>query len=162
MLDRNLAKPVNRVAAATPATPQNESFAQTFGVDQLRPFMTFDPKTPEGRKLLDKCDEAADWKLSDMNGMRFKLIGFYGSFVPLPGPTPGEVRNVLRTCLITDDGEVLACMSNGVRASIVRLCEQWGLPPWRSPIAVQVVFKPTKYDNDRIVILNDDTPPEEE
>ena len=141
-----------------PAIDSPQALMQMMDTSDSRRYCSFDMRTPAGLLLLDKCEEAPDRKLSEMANLEFALTGFYLHYITLEGKGPGEVIEAVRSCLITDDGQVFAAVSEGVRKSIARLVAQHGLPPWKTPVPVKVVLKRLDNGHNWLTILNNPPP----
>lgn len=131
------------IVDTSPAVPMTRTaeLMQAFGGQSAISFCSFDSTTPEGMFLLDKCEEAPDKQLREMANLEFNMTGFYMHFVDLPGKSEGETVQAVRTCLISDEGEVYACCAEGIRKSVIRLVKQHGLPPWKGKVPVVVHLK---------------------
>lgn len=138
--------------AVAPNSP--EAMRQLFGEGKADRFITFDPKTPEGIALLDKCEETADEPLRTLSNLELRLQHVYAHLVDIVNKETGEVVPRLRTCLITTEGKVHACVSDGIRDAVLRLALQHGLPPWPKGIPVKVLLRPTKTERIRMTLVN--------
>lgn len=127
------------VATVPPAANSAQALAALFGGEALARFCSFDPKTPAGIMLLDKCEESPDQRLREITNVKLALVHVYGHLVDVIHEETGTVQSRLRTCLIDKSGQVYACVSEGIRKSVVRLVTQHGLPPW--PAGVPVIVK---------------------
>lgn len=130
------------------------SLKLVFGGSSVRRYASFDPRTPEGMVISDKCDLAPDKRIADMLNLEFSIQHFLMHWVQVPGQEDGEIVDAVRTCLITTDNEVLACCSDGIRSSVMRLVEQHGLPPWKNGVPVKVVNVPTRKGWKMLALMN--------
>lgn len=118
-----------------------EQAARLFGAAQEAVFMSFDPRTPDGGRLLDKCEESPDHKLIEKANLTFQIQHIYAHYITVVNKETAEARDALRVCLISDKGEVFSCVSEGVRKAVRRLMLKRGLPPYNPPEPVQVQLK---------------------
>lgn len=151
------------VVPVTPTAPASDSplalFGAVFGRDQGGELASFDTRTVEGRQLLQKCEEEPDKKVKEMANLKLKLRHVYAQRIELTRPETGESVPALRICLITTDGQVHPCVSEGVRQSIWRLIRGHGLPPWKAGIPVTVSLKTLGPQRQWLTLLEDfDTP----
>ena len=146
----------------TPPIPPNSGamLRQVFGAAESDVFCSFDPTTPVGMVMMDRCAEAPDAKVKDLVNLQVLLVHVYGHHVDLVDEKDGSVRTALRTCLVDKEGKVYSCVSEGVRNSILRLSAQHGLPPWRNGIRVKVQLKSLGNNRQWLTILNDPLPVE--
>lgn len=143
------------LAAMPPPANSPQAMAALYGGNQSALFCSFDPRSPAGIALLDRCEEAPDAKLREVANVRLRLVHVYGHMVDLTDSETGEVNSRLRTCLIDASGKVYACVSEGIRKSIVRLSTQHGIPPWPKGIDVVVKVRVQANGHSWLYLLND-------
>lgn len=137
------------------------TFGQLLGTSDQPRMCSWDLTTPEGRELLQKCDETPDEKVRELINTEFLVKHIYCKVVDYHDEKTDTVRPILRICLVTPEGKVHATSSDGVRESIVRLSMGRGFPPWENPVPVRVVQKATKGERVRLVLLEVFSPKKE-
>lgn len=135
-------------AVATVAT-----FAHVLGFEDRPSIASWDLTTPEGRELLQRCEETPDEKLRELVNQEILVQHVYAKIVDYTNEATSEVYPITRICLITPEGKVHACAADGVRDSINRLSQGRGYPPWKVPVRVKVAQKITKKERVRLVLL---------
>lgn len=145
-----------------PATPPEKpptappvALATFFGDDGRSTVMSFDARTAEGRQLLQKCEEEPDKPLKEMSNLKLKIKHVYARTIELERPETGEMVPATRICLVTTDGKVHACVSEGVRQSVGRLIRGHGIPPWSNGVPVTVTLKTLDSKRQWLVLLED-------
>lgn len=114
---------------------------------------SFDLRTVAGRELLQKCEEEPDKPVRELANMEFKLAHLYARVFDYTNKETGETYPLLRICLVTSDGQVHACCSDGIRESLVRLIAGHGMPPWKEPIPVRIALKALADKKQRLTLL---------
>lgn len=122
-------------------------------------YMSFNPKTAEGRILLDKCSVAADDRVKKQVNLPLRIQDIFLHRITLINPDTAEVLETTRTCLITPDGKVLACVSAGVVEAVIRLIDGHGLPPWTGGIPVKVLLQDRPNGRQWLTLVNDESAP---
>src|SRR4051794_26088264 len=120
---------------------------------------SFDLTTPAGRQLRQKCEEEPDRQARELVNMELLLQHVYAKVVDYTNPETGETYPLLRICLVTADGKVHPCASEGVREGLWRLMEGHGFPPWKTPIRVVLALKALKSGHQRLALLEVFQPP---
>lgn len=121
---------------------------------------SFNLKTPEGRDLLQRCEEAPDAQIRSIVGEVFEIRHVYAKVVDKVDEQTGEAFPILRICLINPQGLIVACASDGIRESIVRLMRGHGLPPWKDAIRVTFKQRATRGPRVRLYLLEHIEKPE--
>jgi hypothetical protein len=121
-----------------------------FATDDRVAVTSFDPRTPEGRQLLQKCEENTDDKVRSLINEELVIRDVYAKVIDYQRPDSDEVIPLLRVCLITTDGKVYGTVADGVRESVLRLMTGHGLPPWKAGVRVKVRQKPTRNERVRL------------
>lgn len=129
------------------------SYVALFSSEGKRTVASFDVKTPAGRELLQKCEEASDASVRSLIGKELVIQHVYAKEIDYERPETHEVVPLLRTCLITTDGQVHGTTADGIRESVLRLVAGHGLPPWKDGVKVEVAQKDTKRGRVRLVLL---------
>jgi Phage Single-stranded DNA-binding protein len=130
-------------------------FADVFGSGPDGVVSSFKLNSTEGRYLAQKCAEVPDESLRELVNGKIAIEHIYAHRIDLPHPETGELVPCLRTCLITTEGRVHACVSDGVRQSVGRLIAGHGLPPWKPALVVTVKQKPTKNGRVRMFLWDE-------
>lgn len=148
----------NGEVVPVPPTPPNKPEAVNPFRDVLskpdRPMVcSFDLSTVEGRQLRQKCEEEPDKQARELVNLELKLQHVYAKVVDFTNQETGETYPLLRICLVTDEGKVHPCASEGVREGLWRLMEGHGFPPWKRPIKVVLQLKPLKNGHQRLALL---------
>jgi hypothetical protein len=138
-------KPPDDVAVA--------GFGDVFGRPDRPIVCSFNLKTPQGRELLQKCEEASDESLRELVNSELVIEHVYGKVFDYVNPTTQEVYPLLRIVVVTTDGQAHGCCADGVRESIWRLMAGHGPPPWKGGIHVVAKLKPTKKGFNRLTLL---------
>lgn len=131
------------------------TLAELAGVERTVRYISFNPKTDDGRALMDKCRVAPDDRVLKRANLPFKLRDVYMHRVTLANKDTGEVFPATRTCLITTDGEVLACCSRGVVDGVLAMIDGHGMPPWPTGIPVKVLLQPLSNGHQWLTLVND-------
>lgn len=114
---------------------------------------SFDLKSPAGRELLQKCEEEPDQPVRELANLEFRVQHVYARVVDYTNPETQEVYPILRICLVTTDGKVHPCASDGIRDSLLRLILGHGEPPWKDGIPVRIALKALKDKKQRLTLL---------
>jgi hypothetical protein len=144
-----------RAGTIVPAAPPAATLANFFGDDGRSTVMSFDPRSAEGRQLLQKCEEEPDRPLKELTNLKLRLKHVYAKAIELARPETGELVPATRICLVTTDGKVHACVSEGVRQSIGRLIRGHGIPPWPAGVPVTVTLKTLDSKRQWLTLLED-------
>lgn len=129
------------------------TFSQVLGTEDRPSIASWDLTTPDGRELLQKCEETPDEKVRELVGQEIVVAHVYAKIVDYTNEQTSEVYPITRICLVTPEGKVHACAADGVRDSINRLSMGRGYPPWKVPVRVKVAQKETKKGRVRLVLL---------
>lgn len=136
--------------AVVPVADPAAGFLSSFMPEQRDIYVSFDPKTPRGRMLLQKCEEAEDDKLRTLIGEELVITDVYSKLIDFNPEGSAEVIPLRRVCLITADSKVYGTVADGVRESVFRLAKGHGLPPWPKGVKVKVRQKPTRAERVRL------------
>lgn len=148
----------NGAVAPIPPTPPTApsgavALADMFGRPDRQAVCSFDLSKPEGRQLLQKCEEEPDKAVRELANMELELQHLYAKVIDYVNPETGEAYPLLRICLVTKDGQVHACCSDGIRQGVVRLIAGHGLPPWKTPVKVRIALKALADKKQRLTLL---------
>lgn len=129
------------LAPINPAPPaEMPAGLQLFG--QLGETYCSLPRTdPRYAAVYYKMAEQSDGPIIEQLGKPIRVEHVYARPVTLVREETGEEVPCIRICLMTPEGEVYSCTSEGVRKSIFVLMEIHGLPPWKDGIAVTPTLK---------------------
>jgi hypothetical protein len=114
---------------------------------------SFDLKSAAGRELMQKCEESPDQPVRELANTEFRLQHVYARVFDYTNKETGEVYPLLRICLVSTDGKVHACASDGIRESLLRLMAGHGLPPWKDGIPVRIAIKALGNSRQRLTLL---------
>jgi hypothetical protein len=142
-------------AGATQATASpSAALLALLGNDESA-MVSWDPRTPEGGYLLQKCEEDQDDRVRQKVGEVINVANIYAKLIPeYTNKQTGEVYPLLRICLITTDQDVLGTAANGVRESLLRLIMRHGAPPW--PKGVPCKIRQTALPGEKIRLWLED------
>lgn len=133
-----------------------DALAQLTGGSKPIRYMSFDPKTPIGRSILDRCSVASDARVKAQVNLPLKVQDVFMHRITLTHPETGEVFETTRTCLIAPDGQVYACCSRGIVEAVIRLVEGHGLPPWQGGVPVKVLLQDRPNGRQWLTLVNDE------
>lgn len=125
----------------TPAPPDNNRVRLPALDPQAyrRPYWaTYDPTTPEGRRLRLKCSQPGDFKAADLLGQPIPLTHLHASVEELTDPDTGEQTEATRVLLIGPAGQTVECWSVGVGRFIAAVLDAYGQPPYDPPLLVRI------------------------
>ncbi len=114
---------------------------------------SFNLTTPEGRDLLQRCEEAPDAQIRSIVGELFEIKHVYAKVVDKIDEQTGEAFPILRICLVNKEGTIVACASDGIRESLVRLMAGHGFPPWNDGIRVAFKQRSTRGPRVRLYLM---------
>lgn len=141
MSEGNTSSPaVSGTTALVPATKE-QALQSLFGNTAGGEVCSFDLTTPEGRRLLQSCEELPDGTLKGHVNKRLRIVHVYAKVIELTSEATGEIFPATRICVATTDGQVYSCVSEGVRQSLWRLMRGHGLPPWKGGVEVEVQLR---------------------
>jgi hypothetical protein len=102
---------------------------------------TFDPKSPEGREMYQRCEVSDTLDLGENLGAEFSLKHVYASVV-VTSPKEGKPSERLtKLCLISSDGRIYHTFSSGVADSLRRIFECHGAPLPECGVRVRIIQK---------------------
>lgn len=107
------------------------------------------PKTEEERQLRYHASTASDGKLMQRANIPMRIRHVYAERVQKTDDKTGEVIPLIRVAVITDEGKVYDCTSNGIRKCIAKMIESWGMPPW-GPEGIPCMVTITQPKPDRL------------
>jgi hypothetical protein len=136
-----------------PPTTAPPALVAAFMPDDNRAVCSFDLKTPHGRMLLQKCEEAPDEPVRELVNRRIDLVHVYAKPVEKVDEQTSEVVHFLRICLVDANDQVHACASGGIRDGIARILAGRGVPPWKPPVPVEIKLKVLKDSKQRLYLL---------
>lgn len=139
-------------APALPPAPNSTEAAVALLGGGVRPFYSsFDPTSPEGRKLLWALNEGADNQVLESVGQTIDLLHVFAADAEKVDPVTHEVKELVRLVLIAKDGSTYQCFSKGVRQSLRLLFAAEGLPPYNRPMPITFGLK--KIANGQLLTL---------
>jgi hypothetical protein len=100
---------------------------------------TFDPKTPEGARMLIAATLSTLPSIKEAVNKEILIAHIYSNPASREGDTPGEMEEWRRIVLLDDKGRGYTCGSQGIGKSlgIIALCR--GNPPWIPPVRCTVI-----------------------
>lgn len=119
------------VVASKPGTASNlpDAFTKGGGVSF---WTSLDASTDEGEALVYHARQGQGIPVADNIGKEFNLTNILMHMAETSTPA-GEVQQLLRLVLITDENECLTTFSDGIRESIATLFATKGYPPYAKP-----------------------------
>lgn len=98
------------------------------------------PETPEEKMAVVNAISSPTGGLNNIVNQELSLVNYYLEKITLTDKETGEVRDGIRTVLITENGDSFGSTSKGVAASLKALVMVYGSPySWENPLKVKVV-----------------------
>lgn len=116
----------------------NPAFALVFGDQESSDVHNFDGDDLRQWQLSALCKGGDVIKVDEILGQPIEVKYVYCHKVQVTGRTPGEIDDAVRTCLITPDNKVYACVSNGVASDACTMLKRFKLKPFDPPIKLAV------------------------
>lgn len=117
-----------------------QAAALIYGGDAQQYYCSMPSDFPDREAILMKCSFTPDAKIADNVNKVLSVRHIYGTRVMLENPVTHEVDEVVRTVLITEDGQTWACTSKGMAKSVAMLMGSRGTPDtWDGPVKVMIV-----------------------
>ena len=102
-------------------------------------YVSFKPETDEQKAALYKAMNQPDRKMGDFINTKIKVVDLYIEVVEIADEETGEMNQLPRVVLFTDDGTTYASISKGIFNAVKRLCAVYGMPHWENPIPLKII-----------------------
>lgn len=132
--------PPSQLAVSPPANGQ--SLAPWDSTDCL--FSTFGNATAEAKLRTLRVINGDSFDSDAARGQMLQIRHVVMHSVPMEDEATGEMVAKLRTCLVTLDDMVFACVSEGVISSLKQICSLYGKPPWDPALKCELVERRTR------------------
>lgn len=107
--------------------------------DNLTPYSTFKPTTPEGAAMLFKAMNQADDSLKKYINTEIVVTDIVAQFAQQVDDETGEVKNRAKLVFFDENGKSYGTISTGVYRALCNLCAIIGEPKtWRSPVRIRI------------------------
>jgi len=119
-------------------------------------FYTGVAETVEEKKTLYNGITNQTGPLSDTKGKTLKVVNFYCEVIAMDSDIKDDDGNTItikepatRIVIFTDDGKAYGCVSSGIKNSLMKICQIYGMPAeWEEPL--QVTLKEINRNKNRI------------
>lgn len=101
------------------------------------PQESFNDKT-----IVQRAASTEDVKISDVKDGKWITRHLFASTVQLVNEESGEINLATRVAMISPDGKICSCVSEGAVNSIRQIVASFGRPPWEPPLTL--VFESRK------------------
>lgn len=109
---------------------RNDADLMQFGRGGGRIATSLNLESDAGKVAFTRCFGESDGHLAEMVGQPICVCDYLiHDYVKLD-VTTGEIKELFRFCVITKDGDVYECGSEGLLRSFKMLTFAYGVPPW--------------------------------
>lgn len=130
-------EPAN-LAAIPPAETVQQRLIKAFTTGGLGYFSPLQPNKEADAMLMFRALGQCDATFDSLIGEKVQLRTFCCFPVDVMDAETGEVRSLIRSVLILDDGRCVGCCSEGVLKALKALASLKGMGPWEPPLSVQL------------------------